>query len=636
MTEIKDNVELFTIYSEKAVQLFEALKDKSENRTKASLGRTVVLNEVVSGTRSRRHYSSENSSGESSDDPDTESSCTSQEPRLLVTTSQLQISSSIVAKSSTSNIKKRKSKKKSKDDLIQQIVTPPKTSIVVDVQKETNIAKVVQIPSALVPLPDQEEEDRNFRENDGPIIPFHKLYQLSKNLSKPLSVSNDSNLILVLMLQSGRFAAGIFHKGKCIRHTTSSRYTTRKGQGGTQASHDNNKGKAKSVGSQLRRTGEAQLRQDVATALRDWKDLLSECAMYFISLSKTLQKGFWDDVHGILRSDSSHGRRCNFYKKSPFVIGIPLDVGRPSYEGCYAVYEVMTTCVLQHIDLEVMQKMKRALKEVSIHDEVEGNEVKEEKTIDKKHQAQLTNLPEKKRVIKDLTPLHEAAKSGNVEELNNLLSEEINKDYVDDRAGEDDMTPLHYAAGSVNDPAAASECVYALLVKGHANPCILDARNRVPYYLASAEAIRNSFRKARAVMGEDIWKWTEGAKVGPPLSESDLQRKKEKAAEKKRMQRQRQKERKAMELAKQEAQNKARIEEELKLKQEEEAKRVRAGLSSKVATKAGEYACDFCQKICKRKSSMFARLDFNYCSMDCVRKHQRELTAAAAATRMNK
>mmetsp|Transcript_1754 Transcript_1754/g.3177 ORF Transcript_1754/g.3177 Transcript_1754/m.3177 type:complete len:646 (-) Transcript_1754:58-1995(-) len=645
MNDTIGNVELFPIYSDKAVELFERLKDKSDNNmTKStSLGRTVVLNEAVSGIRGRTHFSSDNSSGESSDDSDdTESSNNSQEARLLVTSTsqqlqQLSSNVSSVSKPSSSRNKKLKSKKKSKDELIQQMGVPPRVSIVVDGRKETNFARVVELPSALLPPPDQEEEDRNFRDNDSSnTIPFHKLYKLSENLNKPISDSNDSNLILILILQSGRFAAGIFHKGKCIRHTTSTRYTTRKGQGGAQSSHDKNKGKAKSVGSQLRRAGEAQLRQDVAMVLRDWKHLLNACALYFISLSKTLQKGFWDDAHEILRSDSSHGRRCDFYKKSPFVLGIPLDVGRPSYEGCCAVYDIMTTCVLQQIDLEAMQKVEETVKQVSISEEMKDNKMEDKGLVDSKHQAPLTNQPEKKRVIKDLTPLHEAAKSCNVKELNDLLSEDIHKDYIDERAGEDDMTPLHFAAASLNDPSIASECVYTLLVKGHANPCILDARNRVPYYLASVETIRNSFRKARAVMGEDIWKWTEGAKVGPPLSDTDLQRKKEKAAEKKRMQRQRQKERKAMDLAEREAEKMAEMDKEMKMKQEEEAKRVRAGLASKVATKPGEYACDFCQKICKRKASMFAKLDFYYCSMECVRKHQRELTAAAASARMNK
>ena len=68
-------------------------------------------------------------------------------------------------------------------------------------------------------------------------------------------------------------------------------------------------------------------------------------------------------------------------------------------------------------------------------------------------------------------------------------------------------------------------------------------------------------------------------------------------------------------------------------KKEEDAKRIRAGLQPKTTTAAN--ACDHCQKVCKGKShsQMFSRLEFVYCSTDCVRKHQRELTAAAAMAR---
>ena len=69
-------------------------------------------------------------------------------------------------------------------------------------------------------------------------------------------------------------------------------------------------------------------------------------------------------------------------------------------------------------------------------------------------------------------------------------------------------------------------------------------------------------------------------------------------------------------------------------KEEEDARRVRAGLKPK--TSAASNACDFCQKVVrgKRRSQMFQRLDFAYCSTECVRRHQRELTAAAATARL--
>ena len=63
-------------------------------------------------------------------------------------------------------------------------------------------------------------------------------------------------------------------------------------------------------------------------------------------------------------------------------------------------------------------------------------------------------------------------------------------------------------------------------------------------------------------------------------------------------------------------------------KQEEDAKRIRTGLKAKTTTTSN--ACENCQKVCKGKSrsQMFSRIEYVYCSTDCVRKHQRELTAA--------
>jgi sRNA-binding protein len=134
-------------------------------------------------------------------------------------------------------------------------------------------------------------------------------------------------------------------------------------------------------------------------------------------------------------------------------------------------------------------------------------------------------------------------------------------------------------------------------------------------------------------LGEDYCSWDDGA-IGPALSEDDVQLKKAKALEKKRRQRARQKEKKAIEKAEAEAvATKERAELEKK-KQEEDAKRIRDGLKPKPKA---QNACDFCHKIVKgkRRSQMFQRLEYAYCSTDCVKKHQRELMAAAAVARFS-
>ncbi len=102
--------------------------------------------------------------------------------------------------------------------------------------------------------------------------------------------------------------------------------------------------------------------------------------------------------------------------------------------------------------------------------------------------------------------------------------------------------------------------VTALLVQGHANPTVLDARRRTPYFLASHEKAREAFRMARATLGEDYCSW-DNAKVGPPLTMDDVQMKKEKAAEKKKRQKARQKEKKGRERAQAEEMEKQQQEE---------------------------------------------------------------------------
>ena len=145
--------------------------------------------------------------------------------------------------------------------------------------------------------------------------------------------------------------------------------------------------------------------------------------------------------------------------------------------------------------------------------------------------------------------------------------------------------------------------------------------------------MREAFRKARAILGEEYCDWDRGAKVGPPLTEDDLEAKREKEAEKKRRKKARQKEKKAKaKAAAQEAENRRIADEESK-RAIEEKKRVRDGLSAKPT---GANVCDFCHKICKGRNAiknMFRRLDYKYCGTECVNKHKRELMAAAALAR---
>lgn len=108
--------------------------------------------------------------------------------------------------------KRGRKNKKTKEELSKQMNSPPLVAVTIGIdlgeEEGTQIATAIELPSVLIPKKTQN--------------PLHELYTLSKQLSS----SSGSNLILVLTLQSGRFAAAIFDKNKCKIHTTSTRVSS--------------------------------------------------------------------------------------------------------------------------------------------------------------------------------------------------------------------------------------------------------------------------------------------------------------------------------------------------------------------------------------------------------------------------
>lgn len=430
---------------------------------------------------------------------------------------------------------------------------------------------------------------------------FSKLAQDLQEQDKP---------IIVLFVRSGRFAGAVFVRGECVDHHTKTTYTIRKGQGKAQSAQDSQR-RAKSVGSQLRRQGEEKLQQDITETAMRWKEQVNAAALVLVSIPKTMKKYLFDSLEGILSRDDARIRR------------VPLDLGRPTFENALLIHDVLTTVNVRQMEMEAVNESVAAAvnAQADVNDGIRHNQqskpaVKMEEKVD---------IP--------LSALHVACKNADVEVVRGILASCT--DELPAMAGPDLMTPLHYAAASSTksaEPTAAAECVRELLVQGHADPSLLDGRGRPPYFLASHDAVRDAFRMARDTLGEDFCDW-ESAKVGPPLTEDDLQRRREKEAEKRRKKKARQKQKKAQEKAASEEMEQRKKEEEKKARQEEEAKRIRDGLQHKT-NKAGN-VCDFCQKECKgrKRNEMFKRLEYAYCSTECVQKHKRELQAAAALAR---
>ncbi|KAG7347122.1 hypothetical protein IV203_006191 [Nitzschia inconspicua] len=432
--------------------------------------------------------------------------------------------------------------------------------------------------------------------------------------------------VVVLLLQSGRFAGGVFEWGNCLIHRALQHYTVRKGQGKAQSSQDQQR-RPKSVGSQLRRSGEQALKEDVRATLHDWKGFIADAGVVFVSCPKTSRATLFGTNEEIATISATGSNVFLLSKDDPRIRKVPFDVGRPTFENVKVVHEVLMDVEIRTIPSKGVM-VERNQEPGQIQDDVSAPaNVVEVKAKDKMETQLAIDLP--------LTQIHDACRDGNLTCLLDLLKtiEEGSSD-INQPAGYDCMTPLHFAASSTEkvDPVTAAACVSALLIQAHANPCILDARGRPPYFLASHDKVREAFRKSRAVLGEDFCDWDGDAKVGPPLTDEDLTARKEKEAEKKRRKKARLKEKKAKENAQaKEMEERRKAEEEAK-QQAEEAKRVRDGLAPKPS---GSNVCDYCQKICKgkKRNQMFQRLDYKYCSSDCVNNHKRELMAAAAMAR---
>jgi hypothetical protein len=549
---------------------------------------------------------------------------------------------------------------------------------------DSKTMQAIEIPSVLLPI-NYLRDNPNWKVSSVAqiLLTFWERLHHSSIASSPSSSSAPT--IIVILLQSGRFASAVYsiqqqtkHSTSpimtMIAHKTSTRYTVRKGQGGSQSNHDQSKHKAKSIGAQLRREGERQLRSDVHETWKNWKGMgyvhTNNCVGVYVSCPKGMRRDYLytnntDD--GNATSSGGAGSNGLLDKKDDRWRNIPLDVGRPTLEAASAVLECLLSCTLREMTEGGCRSRSRIGATSLGDDETKdiGNEVVTKKNMEDSLQTKEIaerTLQESAVVdVKPYTPLHEAIQDGDLNRLMELLDlldlKESQEKCVDETltttttcdnnhngqegsigydintgGGPECFTPLHLASSCTHPNATA--LLTALLIHGHANPCAVDVRGRVPYFVAASDKHRESFRLARGTLGEEYCSWDEGAKVGPALSESDVQLKKAKALEKKRRQRARQKENRAIEkeeAEREQAEEQARL---AKLKQEEDAKRIRDGLKPKPSSATN--VCDFCQKIVKgkRRSQMFQRLDYAYCSTECVKRHQRELMAAAATARL--
>lgn len=528
-------------------------------------------------------------------------------------------------------------------------------------------SSALEIPSIWVGSKSMFEDDGNWTDDFG-WVP--KAYL---NIARNFSDSSSTNrYVIILLLKSGRFAGAVFstsqsspqkenNKGdgsyKVLAHRCCQRYTVRGKQGGSQKSNDNSKSKAKSIGAQLRRAGEEQLRTDIKNTLEEWhSSYIQNASHIFVSCPNTMTKDLFPSPNLL-------------DKKDPRVLKIPLNVGRPTYENTCAVFEVLSTfTVLENYNFNCNHDYRENNEKKQIDDDHTHLRKNESKTVQARNTGEkskasietstpsfvkITSEPKKLLDGKPFTPLHKAAGIGDWKFLEKNLELFVNE--KDIHAGELEQTPLHLAAtadrnlfvsileksSDYEDEISGSKkefdfakCVSILLLMYKVNPCVVDKHLRVPYKCCTDEKVRDEFRIARHKLGEAYCLWDKSAshnndkdeivaKVDSPLTPEVLEKRKKKLLEKKKKQRQKQKLKK-QQKREEEENEKNRIQEQQQKLEKETAEILKAQKG---------YACDSCRKICPSKKKMFHRMEFSYCSTECVNIHKRELMAAAALAR---
>ncbi|KAL4137191.1 hypothetical protein PRIC2_000713 [Phytophthora ramorum] len=413
-------------------------------------------------------------------------------------------------------------------------------------------------------LPDAEEESFN---------PYTSLEQICASKFR----------WAVLLLRSGRFAGAVFEKDKALCHKTFQRYTTRRKQGGAQSASDAS-GKAKSAGATLRRYNEAALKQDVAALLVEWKGVLKDTELIFLSSGKTERATFFPEKNTVLQSDDKRLKR------------IPFATFRPTFEEVCRVRSDLSSVRFSPLEAAAsspVESTKKAKKKKKSGEPAPGPEVKED-----------TPKEDEVKEGEDVPQIIQLVNSGDLKSVKEFLSNADEKDVEVNEVDAKFMTALHHAAAKNEVP------IVEYLLEQGANPALLDLHNRPPYFLCDTKEARNAFRR---YMAEHPGAWDYAiAQIPEGLTSEMEQRKKEKEAEKRRRARERKKQQKR-EAVEQKREEEAR--------QEELERKIAAGL-----------ACDFCGKYAGK--SPFTRLEFKYCSTDCVNGHKRKLMSEAALRRL--
>jgi hypothetical protein len=323
---------------------------------------------------------------------------------------------------------------------------------------------------------------------------------------KPPSQMYSGPHVFLCMIGGGHFAAMVVsltpkqmkassagplaREATVLAHKTFHRYTTRRKQGGAQSANDSAKGAAHSAGSSLRRYNEAALTDEVRLLLSDWKGMIDSSELLFVrATGNTNRRTLFGPYDGqILRQNDSRLR------------GFPFSTRRATQNELMRSFLELTRIKVRKIEESPAGTDTPAAEDFKKQSLIEKPNRKSSPTVTKHSEEQETTLFHTAQI----QALIRRSKLPAL--LSYLTSNNLSSDFrfypEDAQSNHHAPTPLHLAA-SQNSPTLVS----GLLIKGGANPTMMNGDGRPAFDLAGDRATRDAFRVARSSLGEAKWDW---------------------------------------------------------------------------------------------------------------------------------
>ncbi|KAF9196374.1 hypothetical protein BGZ50_000776 [Haplosporangium sp. Z 11] len=390
-------------------------------------------------------------------------------------------------------------------------------------------------PENIDGVDDAHEEDEMDNEQDW--IQYQMMAKQQQPAAAPKSASQPRYWTLV-MLGGGHFAGVVMDLAgqvsshgrdmKIVAHKTFHRYTVRRKQGGSQASH----GIANSAGARIRMYNEEALKLEVRELLDGWSHWITQSECVFVHAPGNNRKVLFYD-NSVMSTADRQGR----------LRSIPFVTRRPTLSELKRAYQELTSVKVSVLSKQALQQKEREEQQASLLLETEASKKvattnKGQDLSSSNESAQLAEAPP------ELLKLIELVKKGRTEAMSNyllkygmdpsqLLPLTSSTEYDIRRT----PTILHLASHH-----GQAQVVKCLLEKHHVDPTtttVSAARNSptetetetgedpslpmvgtnsfTAYDIAKDKETRNAFRRAMALFPND-WDWVGQAHVPSALT----------------------------------------------------------------------------------------------------------------------